>query len=236
MSNLAVIPARGGSKRVPRKNVRLLAGLPMIAYSIRAALASGLFEHVIVSTDDEQIASIASDFGARVPFLRDSRIADDHTPVSTVSHHVVSWLANRGERFERIAQLLPNCPLRTADDVKDSYQAFISQEHHAQVSVTRYGWQNPWWALMTDDSGAAKPLFEDKLLQRSQDLPTLYCPTGAVWWADSYALEEHGTFHLARRGLFELHWEHGVDIDDEADFQLAELLLMRRSLAMASRE
>jgi N-acylneuraminate cytidylyltransferase len=144
---------------------------------------------------------------------------------------MVAWLGERGEAFDTVAQLLPNCPLRTAEDVHASFAAFVSQPHAAQVSVTRYGWQNPWWALERDETGAAKPLFADKLMQRSQDLPTLYCPTGAVWWATTEALLEYGTFHLQRRALFELDWEHGVDIDEEADFELAEVLLSRRASA-----
>ncbi|HET8984304.1 MAG TPA: acylneuraminate cytidylyltransferase family protein [Trueperaceae bacterium] len=229
MSNLAVIPARGGSKRVPRKNVKLLGGVPMIAYSIEAALRSGVVDTVVVSTDDEGIAGIARELGATVPFLREATLADDHTPVSAVTSQMVAWLGERGELFDMVAQLLPNCPLRTAEDVRDSHDAFVAQPHAAQVSVTRYGWQNPWWALERDETGAARPLFADKLMQRSQDLPPLFCPTGAVWWATTEALLEHGTFHLQRRALFELAWEHGVDIDDEADFELAEVLLARRA-------
>jgi N-acylneuraminate cytidylyltransferase len=224
-----VIPARGGSKRVPRKNVKLLGGVPMIAYSIEAALRSGVIDMVVVSTDDEDIATIARDHGATVPFIREPELADDHTPVSTVTRQMVAWLGERGEVFDMVAQLLPNCPLRTARDVRNSHQAFVAQPFAAQVSVTRYGWQNPWWALERDESGAARPLFADKLMQRSQDLPTLFCPTGAVWWVTTGALLEHGTFHLQSRALFELEWEHGVDIDDEADFALAEVLLSRRA-------
>jgi len=229
MSNVAVIPARGGSKRVPRKNVKPLAGVPMIVYSIRAALESGVFERVIVSTDDEAIADVARSHGATVPFLRGQHLSDDHTPVSAVTQQMLAWLVQAGEVFDNVAQLLPNCPLRTAQDVSDSLAAFVAQPHQSQVSVTRYGWQNPWWALERDATGAARALFPDKLMQRSQDLPTLFCPTGAVWWATSDALLEHGTFHLERRGLFELEWEHGVDIDDDADFELAEVLLARQA-------
>lgn len=233
VGNLAVIPARGGSKRVPRKNIKALAGMPMLSYTIRAAQDSGVFERIIVNTDDSEIADVAQRFGAEVPFLRHPDIADDHTPVSTVTHQTLTWLADRGEQFERVAQLLPNCPLRTAEDVRDSLLAFEAQPHLSQVSVTRYGWQNPWWALRVDSTGAAQPVFADMLLQRSQDLPVLFCPTGAVWWAKSKTLLEAGTFHIPERALFELRWENGVDIDDDADFELAELLLARRVRTMA---
>lgn len=228
MGNVAVIPARGGSKRLPRKNIKPLGGLPMIAFSISAAIDSGVFAKVVVSTDDDEIAAVAARYGADVPFMRQTDLADDHTPVSAVTCQMVSWLAERGETFDRVAQLMPNCPLRTAEDVRDSLSAFAAQPHRAQVSVTRYGWQNPWWALQRNEIGAAEPMFPDMLQRRSQDLPALYCPTGAVWWATSAALLDNNTFHLSQRALFELPWERGIDIDDGADFELAELLLARR--------
>ena len=229
VGKLAVIPARGGSKRVPRKNVRLLAGVPMIGYTILAAVSSELFEQVMVSTDDPEIADVARSFGAAVPYLRGPELADDHTPVSAVSREALLYLERRGESFEHVCQLLPNCPLRDAEDIRASYDAFTSQPFDAQVSVTRYGWQNPWWAMERAADGAARPLFAAQLSMRSQDLPNLFCPTGAVWWSTSESLKRHGTFHVEPRALFELAWEKGVDIDDEADLELAEMLLARRA-------
>ena len=225
MANLAVIPARGGSKRLPGKNVRLLAGEPLIAYSIRAALESGVFDLVVVSTDDPAIAAVAVEHGASVPFLRDASLADDHNPVSAATLDAVRRLAADGLRFEAVAQLMANCPLRDAVAVIESLHAFEASPFAAQVSVTSYGWLNPWWALKRAPDGAAEPLFEAELAQRSQDLPPLYCPTGAVWWAEVAALEREGTFHMPRRALFELPWSKAVDIDDEADFELAEFLM-----------
>lgn len=227
MSNLAVIPARGGSKRLPRKNVMPLAGVPMIAYSVAAAVDSGLFEMVVVSTDDPEIAQIAKEHGAEVPFLRHSALADDHTPVSAVTVDTLKRLESQGNQFTQVAQLMPNCPFRTAGDVATSLLAFEGQPYCSQVSVTRYGWQNPWWALQQATDGSVEPLFQEQLLKRSQDLPTLYCPTGAVWWARAETLKEHGTFHLSKRALFELPWDRAIDIDDLDDFRLAEALLQR---------
>lgn len=229
MSNLAVIPARGGSKRLPGKNVMALGGKPMIAHTIEAALGSRLFEMVVVSTDDEQIAEIAVQHGAQVPFLRDASLADDHTPVSAATADTVRRLEADGLRFDAVAQLMANCPLRNAEDVQGSATAFASSPHAAQVSVTDYGWLNPWWALTREEDGSAKALFEERLASRSQDLPTLYCPTGAIWWAETEALLGAGTFHLEKRALYELPWHRAVDIDEEADFKLAELLLRQRA-------
>jgi N-acylneuraminate cytidylyltransferase len=229
--SLAVIPARGGSKRLPRKNLLPLGGLPMVAHTIRAATRSGCFARVVVSTDDPELAAVAREHGAEVPFMRDARLADDHTPVSAVAVDALRRLASQSERYELVSLLLPNCPLRDAEDVRASYAAFLAQPFAAQVSVCRYGWLNPWWALRRGEDGAAAPLFPEALKRRSQDLPPLFCPTGAVWWSRADALIEHGTFHQEPRALFELPWDHAVDIDDEADLRLAEALLAMRGRA-----
>ena len=121
---LAIIPARGGSKRIPGKNVRPFAGTPLIAYTIAAALDSGLFEQVIVSTDSPEIAEIAIHYGAQVPFLRDEQLSDDFTPVSEATADALFRVDPAGGRFESVAQLMANCPLRTARDVRASYEQF----------------------------------------------------------------------------------------------------------------
>lgn len=235
-ARLAVIPARGGSKRLPHKNVKELVGKPMIVYTIEAALACRLFDAVVVSTDDGEIAAVAADHGAEVPFLRDAGLADDFTPVSAVTLDVLNRLDGAGRRFSEVAQLMANCPLRDADDIVASFRAFEATTHEAQVSVTGYGWLNPWWALQRDENGAAKPVFEERLTSRSQDLPPLFCPTGAIWWIKATALRREGTFHIERRALFELPWQKAVDIDDQADFEMAELLLRQRAARTADAE
>ncbi|HEX7580537.1 MAG TPA: acylneuraminate cytidylyltransferase family protein, partial [Thermoanaerobaculia bacterium] len=150
---LAVIPARGGSKRVPRKNVREMAGRPLIAYTIEAAFLSGVFARVVVSTDDEEIARIGRACGADVPFLRAASLADDVTPVSAVTADALGRLDPYGTVFADVAQLMANCPLRTVADVRASHAAFLASGAPAQISVARYGWQSPWWALTWDAAG-----------------------------------------------------------------------------------
>lgn len=222
---LGVIPARGGSKRVPRKNVREMAGRPLIAYTIEAALDSGVFARVVVSTDDEEIARIARACGAEVPFLRDAALADDVTPVSAATADALARLDPDGTAFGAVAQLMANCPLRSAADVRASHAAFLASGAPAQISVASYGWQNPWWALTRDAAGRIQPVFADRLLKRSQDLPALYCPTGAVWWASAETLRSQGTYHVEGRVAWEMPWERAVDIDTEDDWSLAEGLL-----------
>lgn len=233
-SALAVIPARAGSKRVPRKNVREMAGRPLIAYTIEAALGSGIFARVVVSTDDDEIARIGRSCGAEVPFLRSVSLADDVTPVSAATADALGRLDPNGTAFAEVAQLMANCPLRTVEDVRASYVAFHAAGAHAQISMARYGWQSPWWALARDAAGRIEPLFADRLQQRSQDLPELFCPTGAIWWATAETLRTHRTYHVEGRTGWELPWSHAIDIDTEDDWRLAEgLLLARREAARA---
>jgi CMP-N-acetylneuraminic acid synthetase len=224
-SRLAVIPARGGSKRVPGKNTRLLLGRPIIAYTVDAALDSGLFDQVIVTTDSEEIAEVALRCGASVPFLRDACLADDITPVSAATLDALRRLDANGSRYACVAQLMANCPLRTSEDIRASYRQFHETGAASQISVTRFGWQNPWWAMRRSESFRLEPLFADKVTGRGQDLPELFCPTGAVWWAAADVLRREGTYHVKGRAGWEIKWQHGVDIDTEDDWAMAETLM-----------
>lgn len=222
---LAVIPARGGSKRVPGKNVRPLLGEPAIAYTIRAAVDSGLFARVVVSTDSAAIAAIALEHGADVPFVRQASLSDDHTPVSDVTVDALERVDPTRTEYRHVAQLMPNCPLRTAADVRDSYAQFEQTAAPSQLSVTRFGWQNPWWAMRRSATMALEPLFAQEVTRRSQDLPDLFCPTGVIWWAAADTLRSARTFHVAGRTGWEIPWQRAVDIDTEDDWAMAEALL-----------
>jgi pseudaminic acid cytidylyltransferase len=220
---IAIIPARGGSKRVPGKNIRLLAGKPLIAYTIEAALQSGVLQRVVVSTDSEEIAAIARNHGAEVPFLRSAEISDDVTPVSAVTADALERLDGDGSRYRAVVQLMANCPMRTAKDIAASYKQFCETGADTQLSIVRYGWQNPWWA-MRRDAGSFKldPLFPREMTARSQDLPELFCPTGAIWWGKTSVIREQRTFHIASRTGWEIEWQHGIDIDTPEDMAFAE--------------
>lgn len=220
---VAVIPARGGSRRLPYKNIRAFRGRPAIAWTVDAALDSGVFDRVVVTTDSAVIAQIARECGADVPFLRDAGLAGDSVPVSLATLDALQRIDPGGEaRF--VAQLMPNCPLRTADDVRASYRAFRASGSDVQLSVVRFGWVNPWWACRREDGGRLDPVFERAVTARGQDLAELVCPTGAIWWARAEALRRAGTFHVAGRTGWEIRWDHGVDIDTAEDWWLAERL------------
>lgn len=222
---IAVIPARIGSKRVPRKNMKPLNGRPLISYTIDAALRSGIFKKVIVSTDSPELADVARSYGAEVPFLRDRSLADDYTPVSEVTIDVLQRLDPDGEIFPHVCQLMPNCPLRTDGDILDSHGQFMSTKTESQISVVRYGWQNPWWAMRRVEDYTLDPVFKEYITQRSQDLPELFCPTGAVWWARAGFLRREGSFHAPGRTGWEIPWRRGLDIDTDDDWTMAEVLM-----------
>jgi N-acylneuraminate cytidylyltransferase len=221
---IAIIPARGGSKRIPGKNVKHLAGKPIIAYTIAAARESGLFERVVVSTDNQEIAKIALECGAEVPFLRDERLADDVTPVSSATVDALLRLDPDGDKFGSVAQLMANCPLRNAADVSDSHRQFQTTGTGSQISVVRYGWQNPWWAMRQNERRELEPIFKEQINMNSQDLPNLFCPTGAIWWARTGVLRQAKTFHVDQRTGWEIPWQRGIDIDTYEDWAMAEVL------------
>lgn len=220
VKNIAIIPARGGSKRIPHKNIIDFFGKPLIAWTIEAAQESGIFERVIVSTDDEQIAKVAQQYGAEVPFMRQA-FADDYSPVSLVTTDALEQLLP--DRYDTVVQLMANCPLRTSDAIRASYAYFIKHKLDFQLSCFPFGWMNPWWAYKLDEHNTPEPLFSDNLRNmRSQDQERLYCPTGAIWMAKAEKLCQQKTFYGDGYKFFPLSWEESVDIDDYEDLKMAK--------------
>jgi CMP-N-acetylneuraminic acid synthetase len=221
---VAVIPARGGSKRVPRKNIVDIGGKPMMAWTITAALESGVFDSVVVSTDDPEIAGLARDWGA-VPVHR-GQFADDHTPVSTVTLYVLEQLkAEQQKEYETVVQLMPNCPFRSADHIRAAVETFVNRAARFQISCFKYGWMNPWWAARLGPDLCPVPLFPEALKTRSQDLDELYCPTGAIWIANTAALAGSRTFYGPGHIWCPLDWKAAMDIDSPEDLDFARALL-----------
>ena len=224
---IAIIPARGGSKRVPEKNILDFFGKPMIAWTIEAAKETGLFDRILVSTDDLKIASISKEWGAEVPFLREE-FADDHAPVSEATTTALQQaMAHWGEDYTTIVQLMANCPMRTCSDIKSSLSRFEQFDRKFQISCFKYGWMNPWWAVQLDDTGYPKRLFPETSNERSQDLPELYCPTGAIWIAKAGLLVRQKTFYGQDHIFDPISWESAVDIDDYEDLNFAKALFSK---------
>lgn len=147
---IAIIPARGGSKRVPGKNIIDFKGKPLIAWTIEAAKESGLFEKVVVSTDSEEIAEVSRKYGAEVPFLR-ATAADDHSPVSDATLSTILQLEEIGEYYDDVVQLFAVCPLRNSKDIIDSYKFFLDKKTSFLLSCFKFVWMNPWWAVTLNE-------------------------------------------------------------------------------------
>ena len=219
---IAVIPARGGSKRIPHKNIIDFYGKPLIAWTIEAALQSKCFDEVVVSTDDEKIAKVAKIYGASVPFLREE-YADDYAPVSLVTAKALEKLAP--QKYDIVVQLMANCPLRNAKDIKNALHNFITQNLDFQISCFSFGWMNPWWAYQLDKENTPTPIFEDDMRnRRSQDQPTLYCPTGAIWVAKAEKLLESQNFYGEGFKFFPMSWQSALDIDNYDDLEMGSVL------------
>jgi CMP-N-acetylneuraminic acid synthetase len=220
---VAIIPARGGSKRIPKKNIIDFNGKPLIAWTIEAALKSDLFDKVIVSTDSEEVAEVAKRYGAELPGLRKSK-ADDFSPVSEATISALRQMEEEGWVFDNVVQLMAVCPLRTAGDIQDAYAHFIEGKIGFQISCFKFTWMNPWWAVTLDNEGHPTSIFNDRLSNRSQDLPDLYCPTGAIWIAKVNDLFRENTFYGTGHVFREMDWKRAIDIDSYEDLALARSL------------
>lgn len=229
---IAIIPARGGSKRIPQKNITDFNGQPMIAWTIKAAQESQLFDRILVSTDDSLIAEVSRRAGAEVPFLR-TDCADDYASVSEATIFALKQaMAHWQEEYQVVVQLMANCPLRTSEDIKSLVSVFETKQRSAQISCFEYGWMNPWWAATLDESGKPAQIFAKTLTQRSQDLPKLYCPTGAVWISTVQALLTHKTFYSPNHTFESISQRSAMDIDDYQDLKMAQALVLASEYAL----
>ena len=223
-SRLCVIPARGGSKRLPNKSLMMFSGKPLISWTVEAALESKAFKRVLVSTDNPEIAKVSIESGAEVPFLRD-RFADDHSPVSlATAHAMIEAQAFWGEKYDTIVQLMPNCPLRNSFDITNHLERFDELGRRFQISCFELGWTNPWWAARLDENGKPSSLFPKAVKQRSQDLETLFCPTGAIWIANAEEFAAQRTFYGHGHTFEPMDRPRAVDIDSKEDFAFAEFI------------
>jgi CMP-N,N'-diacetyllegionaminic acid synthase len=230
---LAIIPARGGSKRLLRKNILPLAGRPVIAWTIEAALKSSAVKRVVVSTDDPEIAAIAKSFGAEVPFLRESELASDTTSTIDVVVDTLKRLTFEG----RLVLLQPTSPLRTAMHIDEAANLMTIKSADGVVSVTKAEHPLEWFGLLPDDGCMRKFLDPGVRNLRSQDLPVSYRLNGAIYIAESRKLIEEGTFFLRKNVYaYRMERESSVDIDDEFDYRVADMLLKDRLHALSQRE
>lgn len=217
MKNLCIIPARGGSKRIPRKNIKDFLGKPIIAYSIEAALQSGLYDEVMVSTDDAEIAEIAKQYGASVPFFRSEKTANDYAGLAEVIDEVVLEYANRGQNFDNWCCLLSTAPFVNERILNDTYQKFAEQHFDTLRPVVRFSYPIQRAFKMTDE-GLVSFMNPEYAQTRSQDLIPAFHDAGLFYWGTV----EKG-FKGNKWGGLEIDEKVCQDIDTEDDWQMAEL-------------
>lgn len=226
MRVLGLIPARAGSKGVSRKNVRLLAGRPLVQYSIESALRARRLARVVVTTESSEIAQIARRCGAEVPFTRPEELARDESPMLPVVQHAVRTLEAAGDRFDAICLLQPTCPLRQPEEIDDCIDLLESSGADSVVSVlevpARY---HPQWVYLTLGDGSLAPATPAPLPARRQDLPPAVHRDGSIYVTRRAALLERGSLYGDRMVGNRMNPARSVNIDDEDDWALAERLL-----------
>jgi CMP-N,N'-diacetyllegionaminic acid synthase len=220
---LTLIPARGGSKGLPGKNIRPFLGKPLITRTIDAARNSGVAGRIVVSTDDAVIGRVSAESGAEVPFLRPREIAGDAAPVLAAALHVLDWFATReGWKAEWLLLLQPTSPLRTADDIRRGFEIAESENTDAVVAVSGTK-SHPFWLKTLNPSGHLQPFTADqKTPARRQELPPAYALNGLLYLVRTTTLREEGAFCPAKTRPLVIPAIRAFDIDSEDDFLIAE--------------
>lgn len=224
---LAVIPARGGSKRLPRKNVLPLGGRPLIAWSIEAALDSGVFDDVLVSTDDEEIAAAARAAGAQVPWLRPAGLSGDTATTAAVLQHALAWYERERGAAEAVVLLQPTSPFRRPGSVREAVAAFRAQDagapRAAVVSVSPAA-QHPAWCFSLDEGAAMQPFLGwDALQRRSQDLQPAYALNGSIYVLPAALVRGGGALLVpGTRAFVMADPRESLDIDTAEDWAQAQ--------------
>lgn len=221
---VAIIPARGTSKRVPRKNIRPFCGKPMIEWSIHAARASGLFNRILVSTDDREIATVAINAGAEAPFVRPASLSDDYTPTIPVIRHAIDWLEAAGTAPDAVCCLYATAPFVSAEALRCAYDK-LSSNNEIDFIISATEFRSPIFrALRIDRNGRASMFWPEYELTRSQDLERAYHDAGQFYWGRPDAFRTHDGFFSAQSRLFPLPQYLVHDIDTIEDWTRAELI------------
>lgn len=232
---LAIIPARGGSKSLPRKNIRLLCGKPLVAHSIETALSSEFIDRVVISTEDEEIARIAEQYGGEV-IERPAELARDDTPSSLVYQHVIEHL-ERKENFatDLIVALQPTSPLRIVTDIDGAIQKFLEAGCDSVLSVCEAE-HPPYWMYTLDGDRMKILIHGGEEISRRQDAPLVYRINGAVYVTRKQVIMIENKVWGDDTRAYIMPWNRSVDIDTEIDFKLAELLMQERESCDKSKD
>jgi len=226
---VAVIPARGGSQRIPRKNIRLLNGKPLLAYSIEVAKASGLFDRIVVSTDDEEIAEVAREYGADIPFMRPRDLADHMTGTTPVMQHALRMLIKQSslddsKRPTQACLIYATCPLLTPEDLQQGFNGLENATFCFSACTFDFPIQR---ALHLDQNGQLAPMFPEHIAKRSQDLTEAIHDAGQFYWASVQDWLEDGVIFGAKSKPIMLPRHRIQDLDTEEDWQrLTQLMTL----------
>tara|TARA_B100000767_G_scaffold269205_1_gene290690 strand:- start:412 stop:1095 length:684 start_codon:yes stop_codon:yes gene_type:complete len=218
--NIAIIPARGGSKRIAKKNIKEFCGYEMISYSISTAIESGIFEKIIVSTDSNEIADVSIKFGAEVPFLRPVNLSDDHTPINPVISHAIKELEGTIKKYENVCCIYPCAPLLSKEDLKESLELMISLKSDSCIPVCEFV-SAPQRGFKVSTEKKLSWVNPDHRLTRSQDLEKMYHDVGAFAWAKK---EKWLGGDISDGIAFVMENSRVVDIDNDEDWIRAEML------------
>lgn len=223
---MALIPARGGSQGVPRKNLAHVCGIPLILHTVHAALRSRRCDLVVVSTDDPEIARVAQAGGARVPFIRPPELARSDTPMGKVVRHAVSWADGEGLDLSALVLLQPTSPLRTSDDIDRAVDLFLERRPSSVVSVVQIPHQYlPICAMRIGPDGWLEPLEPSWQPTRRQDKPALYARNGPAVVVTSAELAREGSLYGERVLPYVMDGIRSIDIDTPEDLWLANLIM-----------
>jgi len=227
MRVLGIVPARGGSKGVPGKNIRILCGKPLLQYTAEAAQAARLLSRVILSTDSEEIAKVGESCDLEVPFLRPPELAEDETPMLPVVQHAVRWMENQGERFDAICLLQPTNPMRRAEHIDDCIRLLQKTEADAVMTILPVPAEhNPHWVYFPNESGLLNlSTGEAAPIPRRQELPVAYHREGSVYVTRRDVLMDKNSFYGERLAGYQIDAELSVNIDRPQDWARAEGLL-----------
>lgn len=222
---LAIIPARGGSKGIPRKNIVPLAGKPLIAWSIEAAKKSKYIDRLILSSEDEEIINIASEWGCDIPFVRPVELAQDETPMVEPILHALDTLK---DNFFYIVLLQPTSPLRNVTDIDDCIELCHKNQAPACVSITEAD-KSPYWMYQLDETGHLLPLLKSETQHsRRQDIPQVYILNGAIYVAEADFIRRHRSFITDETVTYLMPRERSLDLDTDLDLKICEILLSNK--------
>jgi len=223
---IAVIPARGGSKRIQRKNIKIFNGKPMIAWAIQIAQKSKLFDKIFVSTDDDEIKNISEQYGAIVPFIRPPEISDDKTPTVPVISHAINEIERLYQKVEYACCIYPCSPFIISSDLEKSFQMLVSSGENYVYPVVEY--PHPIFrAMKKSKEGKMKFIYPEYELSRTQDLEQTYHDAGQFYWGRADAWRQLKKMHTDGLGMI-IPYYRVIDIDTEDDWKRAELFLQAK--------